>query len=219
VRRVVGVAAATLLALGCAHEPPPAEPWGPAGGVAPPLLLHGELVPVAGAAAAPLVAAVAEALTRSQGERGAALTLLAWAQTLPEASLRQQGGARRLVIEALVRLVGAGALSEGFEGLKALVDRLHRAAPDASETHFALGYLRWILVRDAQGRAAPARVGDDVRRELAAQFARVLALEPEFVGPLGFDAARLRAELATISAPPREGAALAPPAAASPSAL
>jgi hypothetical protein len=116
-------------------------------------------------------------------------------------------------------LVQAGQLSERFEALRGVVDRLYRAAPEAPETRFALAYLRWILVADGEGRVERRSVDESVLLDLHTQLSALVRDTPTFAGPPPFDARWIRQARDAVKA--KLGAAPAPaaaPAAATPSA-
>lgn len=210
----VTIAAAVCLASGCEHEAAPIEAWQSPEGPTPALSLRA--APLRDPATLP---GLWRGLAAVEGDVAAAQLLLTLAGRQDDDALRVDEGARRLVIEAVVRLVQAGQLSERFEALRAVVDRLYRTAPEAPETRFALAYLRWILVADGEGRVERRSVDESVMVDLHSQLAALVRDTPAFDGPPPFDAAWIRRARDAVKA--KLGPATAPaaaPAAATPSA-
>lgn len=206
---------ALLLSVGCEHEPAPASAFTPVGRPPPALSLH-VMAPVDSAAMTRLWGA----LVAVEGQALAADALLELASRADDDTLRDHEGARRLVIEAIYRVVQSGSLGKQFERLRPIVDRLVRQAPTAPETRFALAYLRWIVLSDGKGGLSERPVNDDISRELGLQLGALVAEHPEFNGPGAFDAqriAQLHAQIIAMKpAPPQALALPSPPTATAP---
>lgn len=209
---LLGFCACAALQLGCEHEPAAKTAFGAPEAAPPGLLLRERTLGAGATADHHVLGEMWSTLSTIEGPEAAATALLQLAARQDDASLRDRAGARRLVIEAVVRTVQSGALGDRFEVLRSVVDRLYRAAPTAAETRFALGYLRWILLSDGRGGLRAGSVDASVVQDLIAQFESLLRDHPEFVGPAEFDAARLRRELEGVRA-------LALPRAATPDAV
>lgn len=197
---LLGVCAVATVQLGCEHEPAAKTAFGAPEATPPGLLLRERSLGADAAADHQVLGEIWTTLSTIEGPEPAATALLQLASRQDDASLRDRAGARRLVIEAVVRTVQSGALGDRFEVLRGVVDRLYRAAPTAAETRFALGYLRWILLSDGRGGLRAGGVDASVVQDLIAQFETLLRDHPDFVGPAEFDAARLRRELAGVRA-------------------
>lgn len=198
-RRTLWVAA-WLLTSACQHEPAPASAFGPADELPPGLVLPAVELGADARADHATLGELWRSLAAVEGEPAAAAALLTLAARQDDASLKERPGARRLAIEAVVRTVQAGALSQRFEELRGVVDRLYRTAPSAAETRFALAYLRWILVSDGAGGVRRGDVDASVIRDLEQQLSTLLREQPDFRGPAEFDADRLRRELIAVRA-------------------
>ena len=187
-----------LLALvSCEHAAAPVTAWQPAQAQAQAhgLALHAVPLSTPGA-----TVALADALAMVEGDAATPVLLLRLCGQLDDATLGGEAGARQLATLAMVRLVSSGGLSRHFELLRGTVDRLYRLAPEATETHFALAYLRWILVSDGLDGVGAGPHDREVLRELDVQLAALAALGEAFDGPDGHDAAWVRrAQLALAS--------------------
>ncbi len=202
--------ACVAIAGGCEHEAAPVELWQAEGAPTPALSLRA--APLHDPAVLP---ALWRGLAAVEGDVAAAQVVLTLATRQDDDALRDDAGARRLVIEAVVRLVQSGQLSERFEALRGVVDRLYRAAPEAPETRFALAYLRWILVADGEGRVERRSVEQSVLVDLHTQLSALVRDTPTFDGPPPFDAAWIRQARDAVKAKlaPAEAPAAAPEAA------
>jgi hypothetical protein len=117
--------------------------------------------------------------------------LLAWlpelARQLQPATLQASAPARRLVVEALVRLVRHGGFAERFEQVRGLVDALQAAAPHEPETIFARAWLRWVLLSDGRGGLALGGLDRAVVGDLERDLTALVERHPNWRGPGDID--------------------------------
>ena len=221
VRAAAGVvlSASLLCAAGCHHAAAPTSPWqSVAVQQAPP----GLVLMQAPADGAGVIAALHDALVSLEGRKPAARMLLSVAISWDDATLKAASGARKTAIAAIYHAVQAGVLGEQFKQIRDLVDRMVKQAPKTPETHFALAYLRWILISDGAGNVARRGLSEDVLRDLANNLNALVTQYPTFDGPGEFDHERIKRErdgVQLLLAAQGSGAAdkrAAPPAPAAP---
>lgn len=188
------------LVAGCRHAPPPVDGSVRPGGALPALALRRVALATPHA-----VDELSQSWAADRGAAEAAAGLLRLADMLDAKLLARDAGARRLALEAVVRTVHAGALSERFDQVRAVVDRLYRAAPEAAETRFALAYLRWILLEPTADGLRPRAGTGDILADLHLQLSALAREAPQFDGPDPYDAAwirRTRDEVAALAQSP-----------------
>jgi hypothetical protein len=202
-----------VIVIGCRHEPAPAVPWSAIAAAPAPVLALAE-----GSLELPAeVAAFAGSLATVAAQDGGVDVLLAVTGAMSAEDLAHGRGARLLAMHAVYRIVRSGQLTQRFDAMRGLVDRLHAAAPDAPETLFCRSFLRWIALSDGEGGLRLGQVDVSVARDLLRDLDQLLTRHPEFAGPAPFDTPRLQRERAAVATLVAGAAAL--PVAASPSAL
>lgn len=180
----------------CEHPPTPATSWQSSAVQRPPpalALRQSEL-------ASQMIADLYAGLAVLEGGSAAAMLLLAGAATLDDAALRDDAGARRLVVSAIYFTVHSRGLGTGFKQVRTLVDRMYALAPEAPETRFALAYLRWILLSDGKGGLRMADMEAQVAQGLLKQLDILTRDHPQFDGPGDFDRQRLVVERDAVRA-------------------
>ncbi len=186
------VLGACLVAIpGCRHAAAPSSPWQSVAVTQPP---PGLVLMQAPADGAGVLAALHDALVSLEGRKPAARMLLSVAVSWDDATLQAASGARKTAIAAIYHSVQAGVLGEQFQQIRDLVDRMVKHAPKTPETHFALAYLRWILISDGAGSVARRGLGVDVLKDLHKNLNALVTEHPTFDGPGEFDRQRIRRE-------------------------
>ena len=184
-----------LVTLGCEHRMPPATPWVAAGEASPPLQLHEAPLP-----AMADLDVLWDGLDSMGAQRQVWTMLTDFLLRVDGATLAQSEPARRLVANAVVRLSHAPDFMEHFAAVRKAVDALLAVAPDAPETRFCRGYVRWILLADGQGGLKLGALEPRVVQDLAADLRFLAQRYPDWRGPGEFTAARLRLELSRVDA-------------------
>lgn len=183
--------------VGCRHSPPPPSVWVPVSAqTAPPPLLLAEVAITNSAALDGLL----EGLSLLGGDDELPTILQEAASRMGPDDLERNAGARLLVCHAVYRLVRAPNFADRFPAIRAMVDALHAAAPDAPETRFSRAYLRWVLLADGQGGLAWNGLDPAIVRDLHRDLQVLADQHPEFDGPGAFDHRRIRIELAAVAA-------------------
>ena len=183
---------ACLVAIpGCRHAAAPSSPWQSVAVTQPPPSLVLMQAPADGAG---VITALHDALASLEGRKPAARLLLSVAMSWDDATLKAASGARKTAIAAIYHAVQAGVLGQQFKQIRDLVDRMVKHAPKAPETHFALAYLRWILISDGAGSVARRGMGEDVLKDLHKNLDTLVTQHPTFDGPGDFDRQRIRRE-------------------------
>ncbi|MCO4760865.1 MAG: hypothetical protein KC502_05135 [Myxococcales bacterium] len=182
---------AALFLPGCRHAASPASPWQSVAIDAPP---PGLVLMQAPADGTNVLRDLHGALAALEGRKSAARLFLGAAVSWDDATLKASPGARKVAIDAIYHSVQAGVLGEQFRQIRDLVDRMVKLAPTAAETHFALAYLRWILLSDGKKKSARASLADDVIRDLHNNLDALVKKYPTFDGPGDFDRQRIRIE-------------------------
>ncbi len=176
--------AAAVLALlscaaaGCRHQPEPASAWVPPGQAAPELAL----APTKLADDAALLRLV-EAYSLTGAEAEGLQVLLQTAKDLPKARLQADPVARKLVALAVYRTVRGANLGERFDAIRALVDALQAASPDAPETIFCRAFLRFVLLQDDGKRLQPGTLDRSIVMDLDRDLGALTDKHPQFDGP------------------------------------
>ncbi len=129
--------------------------------------------------------------------------LLQW---LPEAAvhldaqiLAKDASARQLTVQAVYRMVQVPNFAKRFATIRALVDGLQAAAPQAPETIFARAYLRWVLLTDGRGHLDLRGLERSIALDLHRDLETLVRKHPQFDGPGDFSHARLERELAAAT--------------------
>jgi hypothetical protein len=199
----------------CAHEAPEPSPYVP--------LLQRQDPPAVVLSETPMPGSKSwEPLLSSFSLLGGDDELLQW---LPEAAshldaqvLARDPSARQLSLQAIYRMVQAPNFTQRFETIRALVDALQAAAPDAPETIFARAFLRWVLLTDGQGHLALHGMERAIAADLQRDFRTLTEKFAQFDGPGEFDRVRLKRELAATEVLLAETSTPTVPAAPSPTA-
>jgi len=122
---------------------------------------------------------------------------------LLETAVGPDGPAHPVLLQriALIRAELAGFQTKGLETVIAAGTRLRQAAPGTAEAVFIEGWIPWRFIRPDDRRplvlTAELRPFADAVRE---SWTRLIAQHPDFVGPRGYNAARVRAHLAELAA-------------------
>ncbi len=183
----------TGLAAGCRHQPEPATAWVPAAQSAPVLALAA--TDLADEAA---MGRLIDAYSLTGAEVEGLQVLVQTAKELPKARLQSDAKARRVVALAVYRTVRGANLSERFEAIRALVDALQAASPDAPETVFCRAFLRYVLLQDDGKRLAAGSLERGIIADLARDLAVLVEQHPTFDGPGDWPRGRLAFELQRV---------------------
>ncbi len=187
--------AVALLAVACEHRPPAATPFQPAGQPLSPIVLHeAELPPTEE------LDVLLDGLNALGAQQQVWTMLVEFLQRVDPRELAQSESARRLVANAVVRTSHAPDFMEHFAAVRQAVDALLQVMPDAAETRFCRAYMRWILLADGHGGLRLGELEPRIVTDLAADLRFVIERYPTWRGPGGFDANRLRVELARVDA-------------------
>lgn len=189
--------ALTGVLAGCEHDSPPATSFVPvsSGGLAPMIALVE--VPIGQGRQ---LEALLDALDRIGAAENVTESLVGAAKQLGPSELAANPAARLWVLHAIYRLVMSKDFRERFQEVRDLTGQLHAVAPDAAETRFARAYLRWVLLADGTGGLQAKGVERGIVLDLERDLALLVAEHPAFVGPGGFDHARLDTELKSVRA-------------------
>ena len=98
---------------------------------------------------------------------------------------------------ALMRLrfrASAARFRDVFE----ITKRLSLEAPEHPDRLFLEGYVRWFALRGGIGTNS-AELAEQSRKGLTSTWGKLLAKHPSFQGPMGFNAERIRTELAFLT--------------------
>ena len=100
----------------------------------------------------------------------------------------------RLALMRLSFRASAARFREVFE----ITKRLSLEAPEDPDRLFLEGYVRWFALRGGIGTNS-AELAAQSRKGLESTWGKLLAEHPAFHGPMGFNAERIRTELAFLA--------------------
>jgi len=90
------------------------------------------------------------------------------------------------------------ASTANFREVFEITKRLSVEAPNHPDRLFLEGYVRWFALRGGIGTNS-AELAEQSRKGLVASWEKLLEQSPQFKGPMGFDAERIRGELASLT--------------------